>query len=276
MIKDMKSYRNVKVFNNNIDEIIEYLENENKNPTLIITKLPELKKESDDLGRIATTSMLLKSIENNRNENLLRRLFNICNSNCHCYIFTNKDRLNVDYEYMIKAGFIFQDIIVFKTKVESKKNRLFKSGLGYILFFTKESNYFYIRSLNKINSKEPINFIDLNLVNYDKDYPIKIVDRIIALSKLDKLDENLIVDLQSETGVVPKIALENSMECVCLSIGKFVNRKLATYLTGINNKKKDKETKVKKDYKEKNEKISKTMKKTILKNSIKKIRENKE
>lgn len=276
MIKDMKSYRNVKIFNNNIDEMIEYLENENKNPTIIITKLPEFKKENDDLGRIATTSMLLKSIENNRNENLLRRLFNICNSNCHCYIFTDKDKLNTDYEYMVKAGFVFQDIIVFKTKVESKKNRLFKSGLGYILFFTKESNYFYIRSLNKINSKEPINFIDLDLVNYDKDYPIKIVDRIIALSKLDKLDDNLIVDLQSETGVVPKIALENSMECVCLSIGKFVNRKLATYLTGINNKKKDKETKVKKDYKEKNKKISKTMKKTILKNSIKKIRENKE
>lgn len=272
----MKIYRNVKVFSNSIDEVIEYLENENKNPTLIITKLPELKKESDDLGRIATTSMLLESIENNRNENLLKRLFNVCNSNCHCYIFTDKDKLNIDYEYMIKAGFIFQDIVIFRTKVENKKNRLFKSGLGYILFFTKESNYFYIRSLNKVNKKEPINFIDLDLVSYEKDYPKKIVQRIIAMSRLEKLDENLIIDLQSETGIVPKIALENGMECVCLGVGKFVNRKLATYLTGINNKKKNKVIKVKKDYKEKNEKISKSMKKTLLKNDIKKIRENKE
>lgn len=82
--------------------------------------------------------------------------------------------------------------------------------------------------------------------------------------------------MQSEIGIVPKVALENSMECICLSVGKFVNRKLSTYLTGINNKKKDKEIKVKKDYKEKNEKISKSMKKTLLKNSIKKIKENKE
>lgn len=272
----MKIYRNVKVFNNNIDEMIEYLENENKNPTLIITKLPEFRKENDDLGRIATTSMLLESIENSRNENLLKRLFNVCNDNCHCYVFTDKDKLNIDYKYMVKAGFIFQDIVVFRTKIESKKNRLFKSGLGYILFFTKESNYFYIRSLNKINKKEPINFIELDLVSYDRDYPKKIVDRIITLSRLDKLDENLIVDLQSETGVVPKVALENGMECICLSIGRFVNRKLATYLTGINNKKKNKEIKVKKNYKEKNEKISKSMKKTLLKNSIKKIKENKE
>lgn len=272
----MKTYRNVKVFDSNIEEVIEYLENKNKNPTLIITKLPEFKKENDDLGRLATTSMLLDSIENNRNENLLRRLFNICNNNCHCYIFTDKDKLNIDYEYMVKVGFIFQDIVVFRTKIENKKNRLFKNGLGYILFFTKESNYFYIRSLNKINKKEPINFIDLDLVSYDKDYPKKIVDRIVALSRLDKLDKNLIVDLQSESGIVPKKALENNMECVCLSVGRFVNRKLATYLTGINNKKKNKIIKIKKDYKEKNEKISKSMKKTLLKNDIKKIRENKE
>ena len=53
----MKIYRNVKVFSNSIDEVIKYLENENKNPTLIITKLPEFKKENDDLGRIATTSI---------------------------------------------------------------------------------------------------------------------------------------------------------------------------------------------------------------------------
>lgn len=276
MIKDMKSYRNVKVFNNNIDEMIEYLENENKNPTLIITKLPEFKKENDDLGRIATTSILLESIENNRNENLLRRLFNVCNNNCHCYIFTDKDKLNIDCEYMIKAGFIFQDIIVFKTKIENKKNRLFKNGLGFILFFTKESNYFYIRSLNKINKKEPINFIDLDLVSYEKDYPKKIVDRIIVMSRLKKLDENLIVDLQSETGIIPKVALENGIECVCLGIGKFINRTLATYLTGISNKKKNKDIKIKNDYKEKNEKISKSIKKTLLKNSIKKIKENKE
>lgn len=272
----MKIYRNVKVFDSNVEEVIEYLENENKNPTLIITKLPEFKKENDSLGRIATTSMLLESIENNRNENLLRRLFNICNNNCHCYIFTDKDKLNNDYEYMVKAGFIFQDIIVFKTKIESKKNRLFKNGLGFILFFTKESNYFYIRSLNKINKKEPINFIDLDLVSYEKDYPKKIIDRIIAMSRLEKLDENLIVDLQSEVGIIPKVALENGIECICLGVGKFVNRTLATYLTGINNKKKSKDIKIKNDYKEKNEKISKSIKKTLLKNSIKKIKENKE
>ena len=97
------------------------------------------------------------------------------------------------------------------------------------------------------------------------------------MSKLEKLDENIIVDLQSEEGVVPKTALENNMECVALGMNRIINSKLSTYLTGIENRVKEKKIEIEekeKDYTEKNEKISKSMKKTLLKNKINKLKNN--
>lgn len=273
----MKKFRNVRMFYEDIEELISYLESNNKQPTLVITKLPKFSLSNDKLGRIATTSIILDSMNNARQDNLLCRLFNICNQNAHIYIMCNEDNLYENKDFMIRAGFIYHNLLVYRTKRSKKRDKTFRSNLGYILFFTKENNYTRIRLTNKINNKENNNFIDLKEVNITNDYPKKIVDRIFLMSKVDKLDENIIVDLQSEEGVVPKTALENNMECVALGMNRIINSKLSTYLTGIENRVKEKKIEIEekeKDYTEKNEKISKSMKKTLLKNKINKLKNN--
>ena len=275
----MKKFRNVRMFYEDVEKLISYLENNNKQPTLVITKLPKFSLSNDKLGRVITTSIILDSMNNARQDNLLRRLFNICNQNAHIYIMCNEDNIYENKEFMSRAGFIYHNLLVYKTKRSKKRDKTFRSSLGYILFFTKENNYTRVRLTNKINNKENNNFIDLKEVNITKDYPKRIVDRIFSMSKLEVLDENIIVDLQSEEGIVPKTALENNMECVALGMNRIINSKLSTYLTGIENRViEDKVEKIKeikeKDYKEKNEKISKSMKKTLLKNKISKIKKN--
>ena len=275
----MKKFRNVRMFYEDVEKLISYLENSNKQPTLVITKLPKFSLSSDKLGRVVTASIILDSMNNARKDNLLRRLFNICNQNAHIYIMCNEDNIYDNKEFMTMAGFIYHNLLVYRTKRSKKRDKTFRSNLGYILFFTKENNYTRVRLTNKINNKENNNFIDLKEVNITNDYPKKIVDRIFLMSKLGKLDENIIVDLQSEEGVVPKTALENNMECVALGMNRIINSKLSTYLTGIENKvienKVEKIEEIKeKDYTEKNEKISKSMKKTLLKNKINKLKNN--
>ena len=273
----MKKFRNVRMFYEDVEKLISYLENSNKQPTLVITKLPKFSLSSDKLGRVVTASIILDSMNNARKDNLLRRLFNICNQNAHIYIMCNEDNIYDNKEFMSRAGFIYHNLLVYRTKRSKKRDKTFRSNLGYILFFTKENNYTRIRLTNKINNKENNNFIDLKEVNITNDYPKRIVDRIFLMSKLEKLDENIIVDLQSEEGVVPKTALENNMECVALGMNRIINSKLSTYLTGIENRVKEKKIEIEekeKDYTEKNEKISKSMKKTLLKNKINKIKKN--
>ena len=275
----MKKFRNVRMFYEDVEKLISYLENSNKQPTLVITKLPKFSLSSDKLGRVVTASIILDSMNNARKDNLLRRLFNICNQNAHIYIMCNEDNIYDNKEFMTMAGFIYHNLLVYRTKRSKKRDKTFRSNLGYILFFTKENNYTRVRLTNKINNKENNNFIDLKEVNITNDYPQKIVDRIFLMSKLGKLDENIIVDLQSEEGVVPKTALENNMECVALGMNRIINSKLSTYLTGIENRiienKVEKTEEIKeKDYTEKNEKISKSMKKTLLKNKINKLKNN--
>ena len=275
----MKKFRNVKMFYEDINKVISYLENSNKQPTLVITKLPKFSLSSDKLGRVVTASIILDSMNNARKDNLLRRLFNICNQNAHIYIMCNEDNIYDNKEFMSRAGFTYHNLLVYRTKRSKKRDKTFRSNLGYILFFTKENNYTRVRLTNKINNKENNNFIDLKEVNITNDYPKRIVDRIFLMSKLGKLDENIVVDLQSEEGIVPKTALENNMECVALGMNRIINSKLSTYLTGIENKvienKVEKIEEIKeKDYTEKNEKISKSMKKTLLKNKINKLKNN--
>ena len=273
----MKKFRNVRMFYKDVEKLISYLENSNKQPTLVITKLPKFSLSSDKLGRVVTASIILDSMNNARKDNLLRRLFNICNQNAHIYIMCNEDNIYENKEFMSRAGFIYHNLLVYKTKRSKKRDKTFRSSLGYILFFTKENNYTRVRLTNKINNKENNNFIDLKEVNITNDYPKRIVDRIFLMSKLEKLDENIIVDLQSEEGVVPKTALENNMECVALGMNRIINSKLSTYLTGIENRVKEKKIEIEekeKDYNEKNEKISKSMKKTLLKNKINKLKNN--
>ena len=273
----MKKFRNVRMFYEDVEKLISYLENNNKQPTLVITKLPKFSLSNDKLGRVVTASIILDSMNNARKDNLLRRLFNICNQNAHIYIMCNEDNIYENKEFMSRAGFIYHNLLVYKTKRSKKRDKTFRSSLGYILFFTKENNYTRIRLTNKINNKENNNFIDLKEVNITNDYPKRIVDRIFLMSKLEKLDENIIVDLQSEEGIVPKTALENNMECVALGMNRIINSKLSTYLTGIENRVIEKKIEIEekeKDYTEKNEKISKSMKKTLLKNKINKLKNN--
>lgn len=273
----MKKFRNVRMFYEDINEVINYLEDNNKRPTLIITKLPKFSVSNDKLGRVVTASIILNSMNNARQDNLLRRLFNMCNQNAHIYIMCNEDNIYENKEFMSRAGFIYHNLLVYKTKRSKKRDKTFRSSLGYILFFTKENNYTRVRLTNKINNKENNNFINLKEVNITKDYPKRIVDRIFSMSKLEVSDENIIVDLQSEEGIVPKTALENNMECVALGMNRIINSKLSTYLTGIENRVKEKKIEIEekeKDYTEKNEKISKSMKKTLLKNKISKIKKN--
>ena len=172
------------MFYEDVEKLISYLENSNKQPTLVITKLPKFSLSSDKLGRVVTASIILDSMNNARKDNLLRRLFNICNQNAHIYIMCNEDNIYDNKEFMTMAGFIYHNLLVYRTKRSKKRDKTFRSNLGYILFFTKENNYTRVRLTNKINNKENNNFIDLKEVNITNDYPKKIVDRIFLISKL--------------------------------------------------------------------------------------------
>ena len=151
----MKKFRNVKMFYEDINKVISYLENSNKQPTLVITKLPKFSLSSDKLGRVVTASIILDSMNNARKDNLLRRLFNICNQNAHIYIMCNEDNIYDNKEFMTMAGFIYHNLLVYRTKRSKKRDKTFRSNLGYILFFTKENNYTRVRLTNKINNMLP-------------------------------------------------------------------------------------------------------------------------
>lgn len=58
----MKKFRNVRMFYEDINKVIDYLEDNNKKPTLIITKLPKFSVSNDKLGRVITTSIILDSM----------------------------------------------------------------------------------------------------------------------------------------------------------------------------------------------------------------------
>ena len=95
------------MFYEDINKVISYLKDNNKRPTLIITKLPKFSVSNDKLGRVITTSIILDSMNNARQDNLLRRLFNICNQNAHIYIMCNEDNL-----YRIKNLCQEQDLYI--------------------------------------------------------------------------------------------------------------------------------------------------------------------
>lgn len=264
-------FRNTRVYYDKIESVISYCEKEKKYPTLIFTKLPNFKRDNDNLGRIVTTRILLDSIENKENNNLLKRLFNVCRMDCMVYIFTTDKKLVEDIDYMTRVGFTYQNLLVYKTKATKKRGtRLFSNNTGYILFFTKDSNYLNHRYLNKVNNEDNTTLLELTVPKVEVDYPKNILRRLLLISKLDKLDENLIIDLQSELGNVPKLALEYNMECVCFGKSKKISNVLNMYLTGIEKKpKKQKEIIQEKiDYTERNKKISQSMKKNNLKEKI--------
>ena len=276
MIKDKLYYefRNVKMFYSNINDIINYLENNNKKPTLLITRLPMFKRDNDFLGRVYNATDLLNTIDIHRQDNLLRRLFYVCRYDCHCYIFTNDNQLKEDMEFMIRAGFIFQNLIVYRIFPRKDNYKFFNHNIGYILFFTKEHNYLLNRDTNKFNNLERYNFFDFINTDLSNDYPMKVIDRIIKLSKLEKLDDNLILDLESVKGNVPRKAIEYNMECISLGLDRKINTRLTLYLHKINSIIRDNQEKPKKDFTDKNKTIGKSVRKTKLKNKISKLKEN--
>lgn len=276
MIKDKLYYefRNVKMFYSNINDIINYLENNNKKPTLLITRLPMFKRDNDFLGRVYNATDLLNTIDIHRQDNLLRRLFDVCRDDCHCYIFTNDNQLKEDMEFMIRAGFIFQNLIVYRISSRKSNYKFFNHNISYILFFTKEHNYMLNRDTNKFNNLERYNFFDFINTDLSNDYPMKVIDRVIKLSKLEKLDDNLILDLESVKGNVPRKAIEYNMECISLGLDRKINTRLTLYLHKINSINRDNEERPKKDFTDKNKTIGKSVRKTKLKNKINKLKEN--
>ena len=276
MIKDKLYYefRNVKMFYSNINDIINYLEKNNKKPTLLITRLPMFKRDNDFLGRVYNATDLLNTIDIHRQDNLLRRLFDVCRDDCHCYIFTNDNQLKEDMEFMIRAGFIFQNLIVYRISSRKNNYKFFNHNISYILFFTKEHNYMLNRDTNKFNNLERYNFFDFINTDLSNDYPMKVIDRIIKLSKLEKLDDNLILDLESLKGNVPRKAIEYNMECISLGLDRKINTRLTLYLHKINSINRDNKEKSKKDFTDKNKTIGKSVRKTKLKNKINKLKEN--
>ena len=276
MVKDKLYYefRNVKVFYNSINDIINYLEKNNKKPTLLITRLPTFKRENDFLGRVYNATDLLNTIDIHRQDNLLRRLFNVCSNDCHCYIFTDDNQLKEDMEFMIRAGFIFQNLIIYRISSKKDNYKFFNHNISYIMFFTKEHNYLLNRDTNKFNNLERYNFFDFINTDLSDDYPMKVIDRIIKLSKLEKLDDNLILDLESIKGNVPRKAIEYNMECISLGLDRKINTRLTLYLHKINSINRDSEEKPKKDFTDKNKTIGKSVRKTKLKNKINKLKEN--
>lgn len=276
MVKDKLYYefRNVKMFYSNINDIINYLEKNNKKPTLLITRLPMFKRDNDFLGRVYNATDLLNTIDIHRQDNLLRRLFDVCRDDCHCYIFTNDNQLKEDMEFMIRAGFIFQNLIVYRISSRKNNYKFFNHNISYILFFTKEHNYMLNRDTNKFNNLERYNFFDFINTDLSNDYPMKVIDRIIKLSKLEKLDDNLILDLESLKGNVPRKAIEYNMECISLGLDRKINTRLTLYLHKINSIIRDDEEKPKKDFTDKNKTIGKSVRKTKLKNKINKLKEN--
>ena len=262
------------MFYSNINDIINYLEKNNKKPTLLITRLPMFKRDNDFLGRVYNATNLLNTIDIHRQDNLLRRLFNVCRDDCHCYIFTNDNQLKEDMEFMIRAGFIFQNLIVYRISSRKNNYKFFNHNISYILFFTKEHNYMLNRDTNKFNNLERYNFFDFINTDLSNDYPMKVIDRIIKLSKLEKLDDNLILDLESVKGNVPRKAIEYNMECISLGLDRKINTRLTLYLHKINSIIRDDEEKPKKDFTDKNKTIGKSVRKTKLKNKINKLKEN--
>ena len=267
-------FRNVKMFYSNINDIINYLEKNNKRPTLLITRLPIFKRENDFLGRVYNATDLLNTIDIHRQNNLLRRLFNVCSNDCHCYIFTDDNQLKEDMEFMIRAGFIFQNLIIYRISSKKDNYKFFNHNISYIMFFTKEHNYLLNRDTNKFNNLERYNFFDFINTDLSDDYPMKVIDRIIKLSKLEKLDDNLILDLESIKGNVPRKAIEYNMECISLGLDRKINTRLTLYLHKINSINRDSEEKPKKDFTDKNKTIGKSVRKTKLKNKINKLKEN--
>ena len=262
------------MFYSNINDIINYLEKNNKKPTLLITRLPMFKRDNDFLGRVYNATDLLNTIDIHRQDNLLRRLFDVCRDDCHCYIFTNDNQLKEDMEFMIRAGFIFQNLIVYRIFPRKDNYKFFNHNIGYILFFTKEHNYLLNRDTNKFNNLERYNFFDFINTDLSNDYPMKVIDRIIKLSKLEKLDDNLILDLESLKGNVPRKAIEYNMECISLGLDRKINTRLTLYLHKINSINRDNKEKSKKDFTDKNKTIGKSVRKTKLKNKINKLKEN--
>lgn len=276
MAKDKLYYefRNVKVFYNSINDIINYLEKNNKKPTLLITRLPTFKRENDFLGRIYNATDLLNTIDIHRQNNLLRKLYDLCSNDCHCYIFSSDKQLKEDIEFMVRAGFYFHNLLVYRTLVKKDSFKVFNNNVSYILFFTKGDSYFSFRSVNKLNKDDRYNFFDFINTDVYEDYPMKVIERIIQLSKLDKLDDNLILDLWSLKGNVPKKALENNMECISFGLDRKINTRLTLYLHKISNIVRDEKEKPKKDFTDKNKTIGKSVRKTKLKNKINKLKEN--
>lgn len=276
---EKKNIRETLLIKDKIEKVLEYMESNNYRPNLFISTLPKYSKSKDELNRFMTTSILLNSVDNSRKDNYLRRLYNLCDDKCFCFIFSNDKKLLEDIEFMTRAGFYYVKMLVYKTETKKSSTKLFKDNLGIILFFTKESNITKISSLNKVSGRENTSLLDIEIPKV-KTMSNKVITYLFKISLNKKLNENLVLDLFSDTGEVGRIALDFKVPCI-VRLSKDSNSNIVRSLTGYilikeqnKQKKIDNETVNKRKLPRSDEykkKISNGAKKTILEKKIKKI-----
>ena len=257
----MKQFRNTYIFRDDLNETISYLEKSNKNPTVIFGKLLDI-KQRDMISK-------LKYLEY---QNILKRLLNICTYDTFVYIFSEIDSLQKDILEMSNTGFKLRNILSYKIEYKYDKFfKLYQKQLKYVLFFTSHSIKEKDRKLSKRSQTNLINNSNPVKVK-DKDYSKEIVKELIETSLMKSIDENIVLDIHSESGNIAEYCLRNNLECYSNSLNYKGNVvKLSKILEYLNNYKKDEI----KDYSDRNKKISENMRKNSLKRKIKNIAENK-
>jgi len=82
-----------------------------------------------------------------KNEDWLKRMFNILKENSHCYIFVPTKEIHCWITTSIKVGFLFKNILSSECKYSNPLKNNFKFDKQYILFLSKGKS----KKLNEIN-----------------------------------------------------------------------------------------------------------------------------
>ena len=257
----MNKFRDSIIFYN-INSLEYYIENSNDKISLIISKLPKIKLKKN----ISLTS-ILDNIDTIENINLLKKIYMKCEDDSHIYIFSDKNDISVNISIMTEIGFCLENILIYNKKLKNNNN-LFIDNTGIILFFVKN-----IKRKIKIN-KNKNSILNISQVEYTEDYPVSLVEYLLKCSKKDKLDDNLVLDLNSVNGEVPLACIKYNLKCICFGLNKKINTRLSSYLDKVDKVKKeikeDKEIKKDKEINIKNkdkEKLKKIIRETIKKGS---------
>lgn len=245
----MKSYRNVTVFNDELRNMLDYLKKSNEKPTVIISSLniPKIRKNN-----LMNKILYFKFIED------LELLYKLCTYDTHIYIFSDINNISKDIWEMENAGFKLRNILSYKVNWKyNKEEKLYFNSLNYVLLFTIDS----IKSRDrKLNIKRQTNLLSDNIIKTNnKDYPKVIIERLIKNSLMKSLDENIIIDINSNIGNVAEYCLKNNLKCYTFCKDNIIHLRLTKILKRLDNYKKNNKSEIHLD------------KKQIMKNEINKL-----